>query len=401
MGIAGLLPAIREAARNTTLSNFAGKKAAVDGFVWLHRGCLSCARAIAKGEKNNKYITYFLQQAQMLINNGIRPYIVFDGSDLPAKRETNEKRRSARLENIKRAEMYETCGLVAEAEECYQKSVEISPDMLPPLIKALKKRNIEYIVAPYEADAQLAYLCINQIVDFVITEDSDLLAYQCPLTVFKLDREGNCQSISLKDVFALPELAGISANAFIECCILSGCDYLPSIPKMGFRTAVKRMHRYRNFAALIAGLRSELTWDVPDDYEENFRQVREIFAQQRVYDPRSRTTVGVHQECRSDLAGPHIPSEIAVGIATGVLNARTHEPFAESVVEEEVDEPKRFGSAIYNITVTPAASQQFKPHFPSALSPKSGYNPIRRQGSAPTTPPKKFIPPSLRVFCKD
>lgn len=36
---------------------------------------------------------------------------------------------------------------------------------------------VECIVAPYEADAQLAYLSREGIVDLVITEDSDLLVF--------------------------------------------------------------------------------------------------------------------------------------------------------------------------------------------------------------------------------
>ena len=35
------------------------------------------------------------------------------------------------------------------------------------------------VVAPYEADAQLAYLVKEGIADIVITEDSDLLAFGC------------------------------------------------------------------------------------------------------------------------------------------------------------------------------------------------------------------------------
>ncbi len=38
---------------------------------------------------------------------------------------------------------------------------------------------VECIVAPYEADAQLAYLQKEGIVDLVITEDSDLLVFGC------------------------------------------------------------------------------------------------------------------------------------------------------------------------------------------------------------------------------
>lgn len=38
---------------------------------------------------------------------------------------------------------------------------------------------IKYIVAPYEADAQLAYLYKNKLCHGIITEDSDLMPYGC------------------------------------------------------------------------------------------------------------------------------------------------------------------------------------------------------------------------------
>ena len=48
------------------------------------------------------------------------------------------------------------------------------------LVQALKASNVEFIVAPFEADAQMAYLAVNNVVHSVITEDSDLLPYGCP-----------------------------------------------------------------------------------------------------------------------------------------------------------------------------------------------------------------------------
>ena len=50
--------------------------------------------------------------------------------------------------------------------------------------KALKDLQVEFIVAPHEADAQLAYLAKEGLVDVVITEDSDLLAYGCERVLF-------------------------------------------------------------------------------------------------------------------------------------------------------------------------------------------------------------------------
>lgn len=51
--------------------------------------------------------------------------------------------------------------------------------------QALKSAEVEYIVAPYEADAQMAFLALNGQVHAVITEDSDLLAYGCPRVSLK------------------------------------------------------------------------------------------------------------------------------------------------------------------------------------------------------------------------
>ncbi len=47
-------------------------------------------------------------------------------------------------------------------------------------MQALKAEGVEYVVAPYEADAQMTYLAITGRVHAVITEDSDMLPYGCP-----------------------------------------------------------------------------------------------------------------------------------------------------------------------------------------------------------------------------
>ena len=62
------------------------------------------------------------------------------------------------------------------------------------LIKALQVLEVEYYVAPYEADAQLAYLWLKGYVQVVFTEDSDLLAFGCQKVFFKMDSDGNGNS---------------------------------------------------------------------------------------------------------------------------------------------------------------------------------------------------------------
>lgn len=45
--------------------------------------------------------------------------------------------------------------------------------------KAARIRGVDCVVAPYEADAQLAFLNKAGIAQAIITEDSDLLAFGC------------------------------------------------------------------------------------------------------------------------------------------------------------------------------------------------------------------------------
>jgi exonuclease-1 len=65
---------------------------------------------------------------------------------------------------------------------------------------ALKQENIAFIVAAYEADAQLAYLSRVNMVDVVLTVDSDTLVYGCKRVLFKLDRNGYVDEIKRNDL---------------------------------------------------------------------------------------------------------------------------------------------------------------------------------------------------------
>lgn len=68
--------------------------------------------------------------------------------------------------------------------------------------QALIAEGVSYVVAPYEADAQLAYLEKKGLIDGIITEDSDLLVFGCRKILFKLDPDGRCMEIK-RDNFTL------------------------------------------------------------------------------------------------------------------------------------------------------------------------------------------------------
>lgn len=85
-------------------------------------------------------------------------------------------------------------GKNSEAVECFQRCVDVSPQMALAFIRLLRSEGIQVIVAPYEADAQLAYLVKNGLAHFVITEDSDLLVFGCSqVNIISLHNVCNCK----------------------------------------------------------------------------------------------------------------------------------------------------------------------------------------------------------------
>lgn len=100
------------------------------------------------------------------------------------------------------------------------------------------RRECDWLVAPYEADAQLAYLSREGLCDAVISEDSDNLPYGVGRVVFKWDGARG-DHVRLSDVLGMaPSPAGVDLTTFdadmlLYMSVLCGCDYLPCVSGVG------------------------------------------------------------------------------------------------------------------------------------------------------------------------
>ena len=192
-------------------------------------------------------------------------------------------------------------------------------------------------MAPYEADAQLAYLARHGLADLIITEDSDLVLFGCPRILFKMDAGGSGQLIESS---ALPLSLGASADKFsLErlrlACIVSGCDYLASLPGVGLGKASKLLVRAAgaaDSAAVLSKLASHLgmrSLPVTAEYRAGVLRAEETFLYQLVFDPRSRRLVSLtpYPPGRSaddyPFAGAPIDDATALQSALGNLDINT------------------------------------------------------------------------------
>lgn len=54
MGISGLLPVLKDITHKTHIREFAGKTAAIDGYVWLYKGAYCCPQELCEGVPTDK-----------------------------------------------------------------------------------------------------------------------------------------------------------------------------------------------------------------------------------------------------------------------------------------------------------------------------------------------------------
>ncbi|GLU18314.1 hypothetical protein SLE2022_346200 [Rubroshorea leprosula] len=336
MGIKDLLRFLKPHIEPINIKKYAGKRVGIDAYSWLHKGAYSCSMELCLnlvGDKKTQFLSYFMHRINLLRFHKIIPVVVFDGGSIPCKAATENDRYRRRKANRELAMTKLKEGDVNSASELFQRAVSITPAMAHQLIQVLRSENIEYVVAPYEADAQLAYLASLDSekggVVAVITEDSDLIAYSCPSIMFKMDRYGNGEELLLKKIFdsaaKKPSFKHFDKELFIGMCVLAGCDFLPSVPGIGIAKAYSLVSKYRNLERVLSVLKIEKGSQMPEDYSKSFREAIAVFQHARIYDADTKMLKHLKPltedllllDGELDFLGPEIPPSVASAIAKG------------------------------------------------------------------------------------
>ncbi|OCL14070.1 hypothetical protein AOQ84DRAFT_384981 [Glonium stellatum] len=361
MGISGLLPLLKSIQKPCNLKAFAGRTIGVDAYGWLHRGTVSCAIDLALDKPTTKYVDFAMSRVRMLVHFGITPFLVFDGDYLPSKAGTEKERAGRRKESKKLGLELLKLGKTSQAHLELQKAVDVTPEMARLLIEELKRHKIQYVVAPYEADSQLAYLERKGIIHGILSEDSDLLVFGAKCLITKLDQYGDCVMINRGDFTACREisLVGWTDADFRRMAILSGCDYLASINKMGLKTAYRLLRKHKTVERLLRAIQFDSQFKVPPGYLDAFIQAEMTFLYQWVFCPIANQVVnctdvepGVDLQ-QMDYIGHHIPADIALGVSSGDLNPHTKEPIVVETKNKTPSRPLALSSNRQNLIQTP------------------------------------------------
>lgn len=291
--------------------------------------------SVVNQQSFSRFINAALHRVRMLKHFGVTPYMVFDGDYLPSKAATEESRAKKREEKLKIANEYLKAGKSSQAIQEFQKCIDITPEMASALIQELKKMDIPYVVAPYEADAQLVYLERIGLVGGILSDDSDLLVFGAKRLLTKLDQYGNCIEINRRDFCACREisLTGWSDTEFRRMAIMSGCDYLNGLPGVGLKTAYRLLRKSKSPERIVRMLQFDGK-RISENYLTLFYQAELTFLHQWVFCPTKRELVHLTELDANRTAeempyiGSYVEPEVARKIASGDVNPITKLPIA-------------------------------------------------------------------------
>lgn len=127
--------------------------------------------------------------------------------------------------------------------------------------------NIPWLNATSEAEAYCSELCSAGIVDCVLSEDSDVLAYGGRIFLSKINTSTNTVVEIIHS--ELLEKCEMSKDEFLDFCIMCGTDYNKNMPKVGPVSAFKLIKEYKSI--------DNLPKDIYDISVLNHVRVRELF----------------------------------------------------------------------------------------------------------------------------
>ncbi len=275
MGIKGLMKLIHDYAPKAVIEhdikNYFGRKIAIDISMSLYQfliqvriGPENDSLTNAEGEVTSHIQGIFYRTIRMM-ENGIKPIYVFDGKPPAMKKGELNKRSDKRDE----AEEGMRAAIAEENQEDINKYKKLS-------VKATRQQNddcrrllilmgIPIVDAPSEAEAQCAEMVKSGLVYATGTEDMDTLTFGCDRLVrhlsFAASRKEPIVEINLIKVL---EGMQLTMEQFIDVCILCGCDYTTSIPKIGAVTAYKLILKYGNMKEALMNL--DERFKVPEDF---------------------------------------------------------------------------------------------------------------------------------------
>ena len=281
MGIKQLNKIIKKVAPSAItehdIHEFVNCKIAIDSAILMYK------YRYASQDSTDSHIHGFVQRVCFYLKRGILPIFVFDGIPPEAKKFTLDKRikqKSKIEEKINQLINTRAGGSLSQnSKDLYNEQIEyldideeinklskqvtyVTKNHRQECKYLLKLLGIPVIESNGEAENTCAFLQKKGIVDYTFTEDTDALTFGAPYVLKSAKKIEKVIKINLNEVL---EKTGFNMESFIDFCILCGCDYCPTIPKIGPVTAFNLITNFKNIETILDNL--DPKYKVPEDFD--------------------------------------------------------------------------------------------------------------------------------------
>ncbi|KAF2111426.1 PIN domain-like protein [Lophiotrema nucula] len=173
---------------------------------------------------------------QYLSKYGIEAFFIFSGLDLAKQDDPFRERQLGAEVNAAAWSLYDN----HQAEESVSKfgqSPYVTPEDLFPALQAIfVEHSVKFLVAPYSAWAELAYLEKNNHVQ-AISGSSEILLFDCDKVITKWEFESGTftwikRARCIADLKKFVSNGDISDDMFVDACMLAGNHFLPTLPNL-------------------------------------------------------------------------------------------------------------------------------------------------------------------------
>jgi len=280
MGIRGLNTFIKkicpECIITKKINNYSGKVFGIDASIFLYK-----YRHISNIDESckNSHITGFINRIKYYHNFNITPIFIFDGIPPEQKKITLKKRQCIKKKIYEKIEILQDLipeteleQLEIEKEICNlsRQIINVTKTHISEVKTLLDLLGIKYYDAPDEAEKYIVFLQQNNIIDYIVTDDTDIFTFG-GINVLKSTIKND---IIETNIGMLLEKMNYTKEKFIEFCILSGCDYLPYVPNIAINTVYTLFKKHNTIQDVITLNK----YNFPSEYTiENLESIRNIF----------------------------------------------------------------------------------------------------------------------------
>ena len=269
--------------RKVELPDLANQVIAIDAFNILHQ-FLSIIRQrdgsplVDSGGRVTSHLSGLLYRTASLVEAGIKPIFVFDGTPPELKSQTLDKRREIRESALEKWENAKVEGNLEAAYKYAQASSKVNQEIVEDSKYLLSIMGIPFIQAPCEGEAQAAHMVLKEDADCVATQDYDSFLFGARTVVRNLAVTGK-RKLPGKSAYVdvEPEIIeleeslnslGINREQLIDIAICVGTDYNKGLEKVGPKTALKLIKKHGDIYTLLREKGVEI---------EAVEQIREFF----------------------------------------------------------------------------------------------------------------------------